>query len=62
MTILKLSEVADVLKMNKEVVRRMCKAGQLPAFRVGKMWRVDADDLTRWFQEKSKATNNTEVK
>lgn len=37
--LLTVSEVADLLRINKSTVYRMAKQGRLPATRVGRQWR-----------------------
>jgi len=37
--LLTVSEVADMLRINKSTVYRMAKQGRLPATRVGRQWR-----------------------
>jgi excisionase family DNA binding protein len=42
------SEVARILKVNPKVLERWAKAGDVPAFKVGKFWRYRASDLESW--------------
>jgi len=37
--LLTVTEVADLLRINKSTVYRMAKEGRLPATRVGRQWR-----------------------
>ena len=37
--LLTVTEVADLLRINKSTVYRMAKQGRLPATRVGRQWR-----------------------
>ena len=37
--LLTVSEVAELLRINKSTVYRMAKQGRLPATRVGRQWR-----------------------
>ena len=50
--------VADVLAVSSRTVRRMLDAGDLPALRVGKLWRVDPDRLAEW--QRARETGNPE--
>ena len=43
--LLTVSEVADLLRINKSTVYRMAKQGRLPATRVGRQWRFRKDVL-----------------
>lgn len=39
------TEVAQVLRLNPEVVTRLIREGKLPGFRVGGAWRVRRSDV-----------------
>ena len=39
---LTVDEVAEVLRVHPATIRRMIKRGEMPAVRVGRLWRVDA--------------------
>ncbi len=43
-------EVASVLRVSVEVIRRLLRRGELPAVRIGRTWRVDEDELQRWLR------------
>ena len=43
--LLTVAEVADVLRVSNMTVYRLIKAGQLPALRVGKNYRIRSNDL-----------------
>ncbi len=43
--LLTVSEVAELLRINKSTVYRMAKQGRLPATRVGRQWRFRKDVL-----------------
>jgi excisionase family DNA binding protein len=43
--LLTVAEVADVLRVSNMTVYRLIKAGQLPALRVGKNYRIRSQDL-----------------
>ena len=42
------AEVATLLRVSTMTVYRLIKAGQLPAVRVGKSYRVREDDVDRY--------------
>lgn len=44
-TVLTVPEVASQLRVHPMTVRRMIKAGTLPAFKVGRDWRIRTDDV-----------------
>ena len=41
-------EIADHLKLHPYTIRRLCREGKIPAFRVGGQWRFRKDDIDRW--------------
>ena len=40
-------EAAEYLRVSRATILRCCKAGQLPAMRIGRQWRIDMDQLER---------------
>ena len=50
--ILKISEVAQLLKVSELTVRRWCKAGKLPAVKLGKHYRIRLQDINKIFEDK----------
>ena len=42
------AEAADILRIHPKVVERKAKAGEIPAFKVGKFWRYRSSDLESW--------------
>lgn len=40
-------EVAEILGINAATASRLCAAGDLPAFRVGRQWKVRRSELQR---------------
>jgi len=47
-TFLTLQEVSALLRVSTQTVRRWIKAGKLPAYKVGRVWRIKDVDLDRW--------------
>lgn len=41
-------EVMNLLYIGKNTFYKLVNSGQLPAFRVGKLWRVRRDDIANW--------------
>jgi len=37
--ILTVYELADILRLHPETVRRLARSGQIPGYRVGRQWR-----------------------
>ncbi|MGD2147417.1 MAG: helix-turn-helix domain-containing protein [Anaerolineae bacterium] len=44
-------EVSDLLQVSVYTVRRWIKQGELPAYKVGRLWRIDQVDLSRWLNQ-----------
>ena len=45
--VLRCSEAAELLGVNRETVRRLVKAGEIAAFRVGQSVRIPAEEIDR---------------
>lgn len=41
-------EVMNLLFIGRNTFYKMVNSGELPAFRVGKLWRVRREDLKNW--------------
>lgn len=48
------SQVAAILKLHRETVKQWCVSGRLPAFKVGKAWRVRRSELQKWIEQQGK--------
>lgn len=46
-------EVADILKMNPQVILRKLQAGTIPGYKLGKDWRVSRTQLLDWLEKHS---------
>ena len=44
-------EVSDLLQVSVYTVRRWIKQGELPAYKVGRLWRINKHDLNEWLDE-----------
>lgn len=42
------AEVADLLRLNHQVVQRKLQAGEIPAYKIGREWRVEQAQLLEW--------------
>ncbi|MBE7467667.1 MAG: helix-turn-helix domain-containing protein [Anaerolineales bacterium] len=49
---LTVQEVADYLKVSRTTVWRWCHQGLLPAFKIGRGWRVRRGDLEKIMEQK----------
>lgn len=47
------AEVADLLKMNVQVIARKLKYGELIGYKIGKDWRIKESDLLKWLERHS---------
>lgn len=47
------SEVADILKMNVQVIARKLQLGEMPGYKIGKDWRIAEKDLWSWLDKHS---------
>lgn len=47
------NEIADLLKMNIQVIARKLKHGELVGYKIGKDWRVKESDLMNWLEKHS---------
>ncbi len=49
--ILTVPELANYLKVSRSTVWRWCNQGSLPAFKVGRSWRVRWSDMERLIEQ-----------
>lgn len=47
------AEVAELLRLNHQVVQRKLQAGEIPAYRIGREWRVEKAQLLEWLERHS---------
>ena len=45
-------EIAQYLKINVYTAYRMAERGELPAVKLGRIWRFKKDDIYRWLADK----------
>lgn len=50
MNLFTVKEVADVLKLEPEIIRRYIQSKKLNAYKVGKEWRVKEKDLVEFIE------------
>lgn len=46
-------EVAELLRLNHQVVQRKLQAGEIPGYRIGREWRVERGQLLEWLERYS---------
>ena len=47
------AEVAELLRLNPQVVQRKLQSGEIPAYRIGRDWRVERAQLMSWLEARS---------
>jgi len=47
---LALEDAAQYRKMGKSTIYRLSREGDLPAHRIGRVWRFDARELDEWLK------------
>lgn len=53
------AEVADLLRLNPQVVQRKLQAGEIPGYRLGRDWRVERSQLMSWLEQHSNQVART---
>lgn len=53
------SEAAALLKINAITLKRMAARGEVPAFKIGDLWRFRASALDKWLEGKVCSTNRS---
>lgn len=53
---LTIDEVLNYLKVKSRTIYRLIKAGELPAVRVGRQWRIRRSDLDAWLNAQRPGT------
>jgi len=48
---LTVDEIAEYLRVSRATICRWCGTGKLPAFKIGKSWRVQKKDLERFIDQ-----------
>jgi excisionase family DNA binding protein len=51
--IMTVGEVARYLSLHELTVRRLAREGEIPAFKIGRQWRVKKDLLDRWIERET---------
>ena len=47
------NEIAEMLKMNVQVIARKLQHGEIPGYKIGKDWRAKESDLMAWLEKHS---------
>jgi len=48
-----IKDVADYLNVTERTIYRLAGAKQIPAFKVGGVWRFSKADIDRWIRDQS---------
>lgn len=51
--IMTIEQVARYLSLHELTVRRLARDGEIPAFKVGRQWRIKRDLLDRWIEREA---------
>ena len=49
---MKLEEVAQYLKVSKDSIYRLAQKGEIPASKIGNLWRFKREDIDEWMKRK----------
>jgi excisionase family DNA binding protein len=52
-TLMSVKEVAAFTKVNTSVIYNKCAAGEIPFFKVGKLYKFKKEDILRWLESKN---------
>jgi excisionase family DNA binding protein len=47
-TLMTLQEIADHLRVGRATIHRLLKRNQIPAFRIGRHWRFNVEEIDKW--------------
>jgi excisionase family DNA binding protein len=47
-TMMTLQETADYLRVTRSTIHRLLKRNQIPAFRIGRHWRFNLEEIRSW--------------
>ena len=51
--VMTIDQVAEYLSLHPLTVRRLAREGEIPAFKVGRQWRVKRQLLDQWIEQNS---------
>jgi len=53
------AELAKKLKMNVQVITRKVQSGDIPAYKIGKDWRIPEQSVFEWLEKNSNSNDNS---
>jgi len=54
-----LQEVAKYLRVSKDSIYRLAQKGQIPASKLGNLWRFKKEEIDEWMRKKRNSQNIT---
>lgn len=51
MSLLRINEIAPLLRVSPDTVRRLVKSGKIKAMRIGRQMRVDSQELAAYMRQ-----------
>jgi excisionase family DNA binding protein len=58
--ILNVEELAKFFGVSAQTIWRWCKAGKIPAFKIGSQWKIRQSDLNKIINQKVTKNNKTQ--
>ncbi len=52
-SLMTIEETAEYLKLHPLTVRRLAREEKIPAFKLGRQWRVKRELLDKWLEQKA---------
>jgi excisionase family DNA binding protein len=52
-SLMSVKEVAAFTKVNSSVIYKECAAGEIPFFKIGKLYKFKREDILRWLESKN---------
>ena len=59
--ILTVFELAEHLNVHRITIYRLLKSGNLPGFKIGRVWRFDLDEITQWMESGRSSPDGTKA-
>lgn len=56
--VIKVKDVADLLKVGEKTVYSMAQSGELPGFKVRGQWRFSRKDIDDWIETQKRTTQD----
>ena len=56
--VLKIKDVAALLKLGEKTMYSMAQSGELPAFKVRGQWRFSRKDMDEWIEKQKEAAQD----